>query len=266
LGNAIYNAGGTINYNVTANTTFGANDIYFASTGNRFNVDVADGIALTMGANAMTSAAATVIDIVKTGEGEWLLAGDGAGIQAGTTGSLDLRGGNVMLAATGTSTFGNGVSIAVGTTLQLGNNNNGGSLIGSVANAGELIFNRSDSFTFANTITGTSGIVRQSGSGTVTLGGSQAGTLEQTAGTINLAGTWTGSVVQSTGRLTGSGTFTGDANFSGTVAPTGTLAIGGGATFNGATLDIVGRAPNTPAPIAVTGAVTFAGTNAVDRM
>ena len=180
----------------------------------------------------------SVANMTVTG-GDYTFTGNGVGINA--TGGLDIQGGKVTLANTGNNTFTTGVNIA---------------------NTGELIFNRTDNFTFNNAITGT-GKVRQSGSGTVTLGGSQAGTLEQTAGTVNLSGTWTGDFTQTAGTLTGNGTVTGDANFSGTVTPSA-LTVGGDATFTGATFSVVGRTANTPAPIGVTGSVTFAGANTVN--
>jgi len=182
---------------------------------------------------ALGTSNVTVANMTVTG-GDYTFTGSGVGINS--TGGLDIQGSKVTLANTGANTFAAGVNIE---------------------STGELIFNRSDNFTFSNAITG-NGTVRQSGSGTVTLGGSQTGTLEQTAGTINLAGTWTGGFNQTAGRLTGSGTLTGSADFSGTVAP-GTLTIGGAATFNsGSTYSVaIDRDNDTHSSITVNGEVNI---------
>jgi outer membrane autotransporter protein len=70
---------------------------------------------------------------------------------------------------TGASTYTGGTTIGQG-TLQLGNGGTTGSILGNVANAGTLAFNRSDTVTFAGVISGTGG-VRQDGSGVTILSG-----------------------------------------------------------------------------------------------
>ncbi|MCL2711078.1 MAG: hypothetical protein FWE95_09385, partial [Planctomycetaceae bacterium] len=169
------------------------------------------------------------------------------------TGKLDITDGSATFSNAEVN-FVNGMDIASAATVTLGNGGNFGSTM-QIANAGTLQLNRSDNFTFTNRITG-NGTVRQTGSGTVTLRGQQSGRLEQTAGTINLAGTWTGGFVQTAGILTGNGTLTGNAHFSGIVAPTGTLSIGGTATFaDGSTYQVNLGSTNTL--LAVTGNVNI---------
>jgi fibronectin-binding autotransporter adhesin len=71
------------------------------------------------------------------------------------------------LTGTGTATTNWDIQQGV---LVIGDGATSGSIIGNVANAGTLAFNRSDSVSFAGVISGT-GAVRQSGSGTTTLTG-----------------------------------------------------------------------------------------------
>jgi fibronectin-binding autotransporter adhesin len=79
----------------------------------------------------------------KVGTGAWTLTGTGT-----ATTNWDIQQGVLVIGDGGTS----------------------GSIIGNVANAGTLAFNRSDSVSFGGVISGT-GAVRQSGSGTTTLTG-----------------------------------------------------------------------------------------------
>ncbi|WP_179119682.1 autotransporter-associated beta strand repeat-containing protein [Ensifer adhaerens] len=75
-------------------------------------------------------------------------------------------------ALTGNNSYTGGTTISGG-TLQLGNGGATGSVTGNVVNNGVLAFNRSDTFTFAGAVSG-SGAVRQIGSGTTILTGSNA--------------------------------------------------------------------------------------------
>jgi len=176
------------------------------------------------------------------------------------SGALDITGAGTRATFNNALDFENGVKIGVGATIILGNDvsGNAGSFASgmTIDNAGTLEFDRSDDFTFSNTLTGTTGTVLQSGSGTVTLTGvadaagtvgRQEGTLKQAAGTINLTGTWNGKFEQTSGTLTGNGTITGNAEIGGIIAPvstwsggtlTRTLTIEGEADLTGATLSI----------------------------
>ena len=97
---------------------------------------------------------------------------------------------------TGTNTYTGGTTISAG-TLQLGNGGTTGSIVGNVTDNGTLTFNRSDSVTFAGTISG-SGAVQQTGTGTTTLtaDNTYAGLTMISAGTLQLGnGGTTGSIV-----------------------------------------------------------------------
>jgi autotransporter-associated beta strand protein len=77
-------------------------------------------------------------------------------------------GGTVVLAAA--NDYSSGTTINAGSTLQIGNSGASGSIVGNVVNTGTLVFNRTDSLTYAGTISGTGGI-SQIGSGTTILSG-----------------------------------------------------------------------------------------------
>ncbi|MFP6560442.1 autotransporter outer membrane beta-barrel domain-containing protein [Paraburkholderia sp. B3] len=210
------------------------------------------------------------------------------------TGAVDQIGtGTTILTANNTYT--GGTTISAG-TLQLGNGGTSGSILGNVADNGTLAFDRSDSFTFGGTVSGT-GAVDQIGTGTTILtanntytGGTtiSAGTLQfgngGTSGSIlgNVADNGTlafdrsdsftfGGTISGTGNVTQTGpgvtvlnavnTYSG-----GTTISDGTLAVGDAAHANAA----LGAGATTVADGAtlggygtVAGAVTNAGTIAV---
>ena len=103
---------------------------------------------------AMGTSDVTVGNMTVTG-GDYTFTGDGVGIRTtdtGTTGKLQITGGSVTLANTGTNSFGNGIEIALGASLQLGKDGNGGTLVGDIANSGTL--NLDYAGTFGNSLTG----------------------------------------------------------------------------------------------------------------
>ena len=136
------------------------------------------------------------VDAVLSG----VLSSTGGGLVKSGSGTLILSANNTY---TGTTTISAGV-------LQVGTGGTTGTLgVGNVTNSGQLVINRSDALTLGQTIT-SSGVLRQSGSGTTIL-------------TAN--NTYTGGTVISAGTLqVGNGGTTG--------------ALGGGAVTNNAVLAV----------------------------
>ncbi|MFO1089916.1 MAG: autotransporter-associated beta strand repeat-containing protein [Hyphomicrobiales bacterium] len=179
------------------------------------------------------------------------------GIVSGS-GTLTKTGGGT-LTLTANSPFSGALTIGQG-SVQLGNGGAAGSVSGNIANNGNLIFNRSDAFTFGGTIAGT-GSVTQAGSGITILTGNNTytggttiaqGTLQigngGTSGaitgnvanngtlTFNRADSYTfGGMISGAGSVTqaGPGTtiLTGDSTYTGgTTITQGTLQLGNGGT------------------------------------
>jgi autotransporter-associated beta strand protein len=193
-------------------------------------------------------------DVIFNGtvSGTGALTKDGAG-KLTLTGSFNEDGSITYLAPT---------TIAAG-TLQVGNGGTAGSINGDIENDSALIFDRSDTYTYAGNIHGT-GTITQAGTGTLILtndvgsqgffinqgtvqvgnGGSTGfiygdivnnGTLIFNLGYPAGSASGTGGVISGTGKLikTGSGEFILDANNTytgGTLISEGTLTLGTGGT------------------------------------
>lgn len=140
-----------------------------------------------------------------------VISGEGRFEQVGA-GTTILSGENTW---TGGTTISNG-------TLQIGNNGNSGSVTGNIVNNATLQFNRSDTFTVDNLISGTGNLV-QAGSGTMTLRGDQTytGKTEVVRGTLEIDGS-----VQSDTSISAAGTLTGQGHLYGNVINAGTLRPG----------------------------------------
>ena len=93
------------------------------------------------------------------------------------------QAGSGTLTLTGTNTYTGGTTVSAG-TLQIGAGGTSGSIVGPVTDNSALVFNRSDTPTFAGSISGT-GTMTQAGSGTLIL----TGTNTYTGGTTISAGT-----------------------------------------------------------------------------
>ena len=192
-----------------------------------------------------------------------------SGVVSGIGGVSQIGTGTTVL--TGASTYTGGTTISAG-TLQLGDGGTLGAIVGDVTDNGTLAFNRSDTVTFAGTISGT-GAVNQIGSGVTILTADNtytgpttiaAGTLQlgdggtsgavigditdnaalvfDRADTVTIPGTISGggSVSQLGGGttiLTGNNTYTG-----GTTIAAGTLQLGDGGTSGGIVGDVINNA------------------------
>ena len=151
------------------------------------------------------------------------ISGAGAVSQIGSGGTI----------LTADSSYTGGTTIASG-FLQLGLGGTTGSIVGDVADNGTLVFNRSDTMTFAGVISG-SGAVAQAGSGTTILTGASTylGGTTIAAGTLQLGdGGTTGGII---GDVLNFGALAFDRSdavtFDGTISGTGSVhQIGSGST------------------------------------
>jgi fibronectin-binding autotransporter adhesin len=192
----------------------------------------------------------------------------------GGSGAVTVQGGGTVT-FTGANIYTGGTTID-GATLQLGNGGASGSILGDVTNNGTFAINRSDTFTFGNTISGTGAFV-QAGTGTTVLTGNSTytGATTVSAGTLRVSGSIaasSGVTVNAGATLGGTGTVTGRVASTtiqngGTLAPgdnaVGALVIAGNLAFQSAAnyLVQVQGSPNLAASTTlVTGSTTVAGT------
>ena len=194
-----------------------------------------------------------------------------AGTYAGSiggAGAVTIQGGGTV-AYTGANTYTGGTTIN-GATLQLGNGGASGSIVGDVVDNGTLAINRSDTFTFANAISGTGAFV-QAGPGTtiLTANNGYTGATTVAAGTLRVSGSIAGSsgvTVNAGATLGGTGTVTGRVasttiNAGGTLAPgdnaVGALIIAGNLAFQSAASYVVQVSPTSASTTLVTGSTTI---------
>lgn len=195
-----------------------------------------------------------------------------AGVVTGpNTSAISVAGGGRLI-LTGTSSSRAPVTIDAGTTLQLGNGGTSGwlggtgSYVGAINNNGALVYNRSNSVSYAGIISG-SGRVEQAGPGVLTLTGNHTYTGETsiTGGTLVV----NGSIASSSGltiapgaRLSGTGQVPGvvitgtlaPGNSPGTMTVNGNLTLGSGSVYEAEVQGAVSDRVN------VTGTAALAGT------
>jgi autotransporter-associated beta strand protein len=142
------------------------------------------------------------------------------------TGALTKQGNSTLAIANSGNDFSGGVNLQQG-TLQLGNGSTTGDLgSGPLANSGNLVLDRSDSFILANIVSG-NGNLTQAGAGAVTVpvSGDSTGTVSVNSGTLQIGPSGTN---QFFGNVTGAGAFG--------VNGSGTLVLNGAATYAGGTV------------------------------
>ncbi|MEP7453366.1 autotransporter-associated beta strand repeat-containing protein [Phyllobacterium sp. SB3] len=195
----------------------------------------------------------------------------------GISGSGSVRqDGSGTTVLTGTNSYTGGTTISDG-ILQVGSGGSSGSIVGNIANNGQLVLSRSDTLMLGGAISG-SGSVSQNGSGTTILTGDSSaftGTTDVTSGRLRVDNNLGGDVnVAAGGQLGGNGTIGGnvDVASSATIAPGGSigrLSIGGDLTLGaGSTSEFELSTPGTNADrgssindfIAVGGNLTLDGT------
>ena len=153
--------------------------------------------------------------IVETGDGTRFLVQSNMAGPGGLT-----KAGDGLLVLTGSQIRGR-ATIEAG-VLQIGHCGTTGSIVGNVVNDGLLVFSRSDTSTYAGSITGAGGVMKNC-TGTLTL----RGTNTYSAGTLINAGTLVGDTGSLQGAiLNNSALFfdqDDDGTFRGTISGSGTL-------------------------------------------
>ncbi|UGB37193.1 autotransporter-associated beta strand repeat-containing protein [Frateuria soli] len=193
-----------------------------------------------------------------------------AGAITGTGALVQSGAGTLIL--TGENSYKGGTTITLGTTLQIGNGGNSGSITGNVIDNGSLVFNRRSDPTFYGVVGGAisgSGSLTQAGSDTLILTGANtytggttinSGTLQ--IGNYGTTGSIVGDVVDKGslvfapgGKLRFDGIVSGDGTLTktgdGTLVLTGASTYSGGTTVAGGTLEIARGASLGPGRIAV---------------
>jgi autotransporter-associated beta strand protein len=148
--------------------------------------------------NQTVGAATGLGGFITLGSGTLTVTGNNGGALASVisgTGGIQVSAGQLKLAADNTYTGGTVIS---GTgTLQIGNGGTTGSVLGDITNNSQLVFNRSDTFTFSNVASG-SGRLLHFGTGRLILTGTNTytGGTEVDFGTLQIGnGGTTGSIV-----------------------------------------------------------------------
>lgn len=228
---------------------------------------IAEGTLQVQGGAAISNASAVRIEAAGTlqlgaNEGIGSLAGSGtvnlqthtlsagydatnttfSGVLSGTGALVKMGAGTLTL--TGSNSYSGGTTISAG-TLVIGNGGTSGSVVGNVTSNGLLAFHRSDSITFAGTISGT-GAVAHIGSGTLALTGSNS----YTGGTLVSAGTVQVSADANLGQVSGTLTLA-----EGTLSTTGSFTTARNLVlYDGGTLKVA-----TGTTLGLTSAVTGSG-------
>ncbi|MFC3712995.1 autotransporter-associated beta strand repeat-containing protein [Sphingoaurantiacus capsulatus] len=232
-------------------------------------IDMADGTSLLFTASTTAANRLDISGSATLGVGTGLQATLGGVIGDGTRAGALVKSGAGTLTLTSANRYSGGTSINAG-TLRLGA---GGSLTGSIANAGILAFDGADRRTIAGAITGSGSLVKAgSGATILTANNNYEGGTTIAAGSLQIgaggtSGAITGNVVNNgalafnradavtfAGAISGSGSLTHAGG--GTLTLAGANSYSGGTTIGGGTLHVTG---------ALTGNVVNGGTLTFDR-
>ena len=259
VANAISGTGTLTQSGVGATILTAANTYSGTTTVSGGTLQIGNGGASgTLGTGAVTDNAMLTFDLSGTATVANLISGAGGLTQAGT-------GTTILTAA---NTYGGITTVSAG-TLQVGAGGTSGSLGAgavTVSRTGVLAFNRSDSITVSNAVSGTGSLVKNDAS-TLTLSGtsSYTGATSVNAGTLNLTGTLgnTAMTVASGATFTGTGATSGGVTIAngGTLAGTqgSTLTMGALTLSASSNLDVSLANPGTTRLFAVNGALTLGG-------
>ncbi|HEV7879915.1 autotransporter-associated beta strand repeat-containing protein [Bradyrhizobium sp.] len=189
-------------------------------------------------------------------------------------GTVSVTGGGTMILS-GDNTYGNGTPIMASTTLQIGNGGATGSIVGDALNGGTLVFNRSNTITFAGVISdfsgdgpASAGSLVQNGTGTtiLTANNTYTGGTTINAGTLQLGNGGTTSSIP--GNVLNNGTFAinhSDAfAFGGVISGTGAFQqLGAGTTTLTAVQTYQGSTTISAGVLALTGSAGIAASSGV---
>ncbi len=286
VGNAISGSGTLTKQGAGTLTLTGSNSYSSITTISAGTIQVGEGsTAGTLGSGSVTDNAALIFNRSDDLTVSNAISGSGTLTKQGA-GTLTLTGANSY----------SGVTTISAGTLQVGSGGTAGTLgSGSVSDNAALIFNRSDSITVGNAISG-SGTLTKQGAGTLTLTGSNsysgittisAGTIQvgagSTSGTLGSGGVTdnaaltfnrsddltVSNAISGTGTLTKQGagtlTLTGSNSYSGvTTISAGTLQVGAGSTAgtlgSGSVTDNAALTFNRSDSITVSNAISGTGT------
>ncbi|MGL4858691.1 MAG: beta strand repeat-containing protein, partial [Enterobacteriaceae bacterium] len=219
---------GTLAQNGTGTTVLTGNETYTGiTTINNGTLQIGNGGA---GANLVSSAiidnSNLVFDESDTITYANVISGTGTVTQNGT--------GTTVL--TGNETY-TGITTINAGTLQIGNGSSGANLVSSgIVNNGSLVFDETDTITYANVISGT-GTVTQNGTGTTVLTGNETYTGDTiiTAGTLQVGNGGSGGLLTATGNIIDNSNLIFDTNVAQTyavlISGTGNLAQIGNSTL-----------------------------------
>jgi autotransporter-associated beta strand protein len=193
-----------------------------------------------------------------------LVNGNFAGTISGAGRLQQLSGGTTILS--GTNTYSGGTVINSNGKLQLGTGGASGSIVGDVANDGNLTINRAGTIMLGGTISG-AGTFNQIGSGNTTLTSinTYTGATTVNAGTLSVNGSIASSIlttVNAGGTLGGNGIVGNTTINGGTLSPgnsIGTLTVQGSLVFTAASSYMVEVSPGNADRVNVTGTATLGG-------
>lgn len=177
-----------------------------ATTANWFNGSIATNYTESDGAGPRvifddTATGSTAVNVTATVSPQGITVNNtnktytysGSGTIAGTNGLTKLGSGTLIVA--NSNSFSGNISVSAG-TMQIGNGGTAGTLgSGPVDNESQLVFNRSDNYTVANTISGLGSLTKQ-GAGMLTMTGNNtlSGGVDIAAGTLNFAPSTTATI------------------------------------------------------------------------
>ncbi|MGB8602816.1 MAG: autotransporter domain-containing protein, partial [Rhizomicrobium sp.] len=239
------------------------------------SVTIGSGTTLDLASYDSTVAALSGAGTVTLGSATLTLSTGGlyTGVISGT-GGVALNGGTLTL--TGTNTYTGATTITSGATLRIGDGNASGSVAGNIVDNGALVFNRSDTLSYTDVISGAGGLTVNGGMLILNGVNTYTGTTTVNAGTLQIgdenhssASIASSVTVESGATLSGHGTIYGSvtADDGATVKPggsIGTLSVTGDLTMSSGSKLEVEVSGDQYSTVSVAGTATIGGTLLID--